>query len=83
MRGNSMLGLNVAKMAGVELTDYYLWLDKYLSDIYVMHAPKIYVDKAGEPHSEIPEEYTEVMDTYRTIVRNIVYGKNDLFEKHR
>lgn len=82
-QGNTLFGVNIAKMLGLELTDYYAWLDEYLSDCYTMYSAGLYIDEKGNVTPWIPEEYAQKIDNYKAVIHDIVYKGNTLFEKYR
>ncbi|MBR5535366.1 MAG: LTA synthase family protein [Clostridia bacterium] len=82
-RGNTLFGMEIAKLAGLELTDYYAWLDEYMSDCYMMYSAGLYVDEKGSVTPWIPPEVKEKFDNYKAVIYDIVYKGNTLFEKYR
>lgn len=82
-QGNTLFGVNIAKLLGLELTDYYAWLDEYLSDCYTMYSAGLYIDEKGNVTPWIPDDCAEKFDNYKAVIHDIVYKGNTLFEKYR
>lgn len=82
-QGNTLFGVNVAKLLKLELTDYYAWLDEYLSEFYTMYSAGLYVDEKCNVTPWIPQEYAEKFENYKAVIHDIVYKGNTLFEKYR
>ncbi len=83
VQGNTLFGVNIAKLLDLELTDYYAWLDEYLSEFYTMYSAGLYVDEKGNVTPWIPQEYAEKFDNYKAVIHDIVYKGNTLFKKYR
>lgn len=80
---STLLGLNVLEQLDLPLTDYYLWLKGRLSNQYLMYRSRLFVDETGKEYTSIPEERTDVMDYYASVVYHIVYGSDPPFTQHR
>lgn len=81
--GNTLFGLNVAKLLNLGLTDYFTWLDEHMADKYVMYSAGLYVDNNGTVTPWIPDEYKEAIDNYKAVIQNIVYDSNTLFKNYQ
>ena len=80
---SNMLGLSVLRRLGLELGDYYAWLDRFVAPYMLIYRPRLYVSASGESYSEIPEEHKEIMENYKTAVFDIVYGDGRIFNISR
>ncbi len=76
---SNMLGLSVLERLGMRPGGYYGWLEKYVSPELLIYRPRLYVDADGRVYDSIPEEKAAVMNDYKAVVRDIVYGDGKIF----
>lgn len=79
----NFLGLSVMTRLGFELTDYFSWLDTYISPHMLLYRPRLFVTRNGENYKTVPEALDTLMTQYGTVVHDIVYGDNTIFETGR
>ena len=68
------LGVHILDWAGVPRPLYFQWVDMALEDM-LLYRQRLYVAADGTPYYEPPEENRNTVDTYRTIVYDILYGQ--------
>ena len=68
------LGVHILDWAGVPRPLYFQWVDMALEDM-LLYRQRLYVSADGTPYYEPPEEEADTVDTYRTIVYDILYGQ--------
>ena len=68
------LGVHILDWAGVPRPLYFQWVDMALEDM-LLYRQRLYVSADGTPYYEPPEEDADTVDTYRTIVYDILYGQ--------
>lgn len=68
------LGVHILDWAGVPRPLYFQWVDMALEDM-LLYRQRLYVAADGTPYYEPPEEDRDTVDTYRTIVYDILYGQ--------
>ena len=68
------LGVHILDWAGVPRPLYFQWVDMALEDM-LLYRQRLYVAADGTPYYEPPEEDADTVDTYRTIVYDILYGQ--------
>ena len=76
---SNMLGLSVLNRLGMKSGGYYGWLEKYVSPELLIYRPRLYVDADGIAYDSIPEKHVAVMDDYRAVIHDIVYGEGKIF----
>lgn len=71
----TFLGLETMKMAGVELNSYFDWLDNYVRRGMLMYRSRLFVDGAGVPSHDVPDEAVPMLEKYRLAARSVLYGE--------
>ncbi len=79
----TFLGLNILKRLGFNLTDYYIYLDSAISTNTLFYRDRLYVDKDEKCFSTVPESKIAIINNYKTAVRDIIYGNNEVFNINR
>ena len=68
------LGVHILDWAGVPRPLYFQWVDMALEDM-LLYRQRLFVAADGTPYYEPPEEDQRTVETYRTIVYDILYGQ--------
>ncbi|MEG2097473.1 MAG: LTA synthase family protein [Pseudoflavonifractor sp.] len=68
------LGTNLLDWAGVPKPLYYTWVDLAMGTM-LSYRERLYVSAAGAPYYAPPDEDKKVVDTYRSIVYDMLYGE--------
>lgn len=76
----AMLGVKALKLSGLELTNYYKWILKYVYNDYLIYRSRIFATSIDDVYDKIPEKYENMMQLYASVIYDIVYGENILFE---
>ena len=67
----------------MKLPDYYIYLDSAISKNTLLYRNRLYVDKEENCYDTVPESKIAIMNNYKTAVRDIIYGKNEVFNINR
>ncbi|MBR1969291.1 MAG: LTA synthase family protein [Clostridia bacterium] len=81
--GCTFLGLSVLKRLGFNLTDYYIYLDSVIAKSTLIYRDRLFVDQNKKCYKTIPENKIELMNNYKTAVRDIIYSDNEVFKINR
>ncbi len=73
MTGPSALGSHILDWAEVPKPLYFQWVDQSL-DTMLLYRTRLYIDDEGVPYKEPPEEDRAVVERYRSLVYDIIYG---------
>lgn len=73
------LGSCILDWAGLPKPLYYSWVDMVHEEMLI-YRDRFFVDVEGNPSSEIPDKYADVMARYRNIVYDIIYGEHYITE---
>lgn len=65
--------------AGLPKPLYYTWVDMVQKKM-LLYRDRFFLDVEGNPYSEIPEAYEAIMNRYRTIIYDTLYGENFITE---
>ena len=69
-----LLGMHLLKAIGVPLDGFLGWLDRNVADVMLLQRPRLFVDAQGHASTEPPDASASVIDTYRALIRHLVYG---------
>ncbi len=75
----TLLGLDIMKRLGFELSGYFRWLDENVAPEMTIRASRLFVDGEGRVSDQVPEEKYEMLERYTAVVQDIVYGENRIF----
>lgn len=81
--GSMFLGLNILKRLNFNLTDYYIYLDSCIAKNTLLYRERLYVDADEKCYKTVPESDLAQMNNYKTAVRDIIYGNNEIFSINR
>ncbi len=71
----TFLGVHVLQRIGLELNSYFSWLEQNVMPYMIIYRARLFVDAEGKPYRDIPEDYQQMMDAYRLMVYDLVYGE--------
>ncbi len=72
--GPSALGVHILNWAGVAKPLYFQWVEQSM-DTMELYRTRLYIDDEGVPYKQPPEEDKEVVERYRNLVYDLVYGE--------
>ncbi len=78
--GPSQLGSSILGWAGLPKTRYFQWVDQSL-DTMQLYRTRLYIDDEGVPYKQPPERDKAVVERYRSLVYDIIYGDGQLAEE--
>ncbi len=82
-QSSNMLGISILKRLDFSLGKYYGWLDRFIAPYMLIYRPRLYVDANGNAFSDVPDEHSEIISSYKLAVYDIVYGKGRVFDFSR
>jgi hypothetical protein len=75
----NFMGLSVLKRLGFERTGFFAWLDSHVYPEMLLYRPRLFVTRAGECYTRVPESMNDIIRQYNVVVHDIVYGGNAIF----
>lgn len=70
----TFLGLHALKRAGLELNDYFSWLDEDVASQMLLSRHRFFAAADGTPSYEVPDTFQKTLETYTAVERNLLYG---------
>lgn len=70
----TFLGVHVLEHLNMELNPYFEWLQSSVMPYMTLYRARLFVDGSGMPYSEIPDEYVQMLEAYRIMEHDLMYG---------
>lgn len=74
--GGLHLGSKTLGWAGVDKPAYFRWLDSTEGQMK-LYRPRLLVDGAGTPRTQLTEEDEELLNTFRKLLYNVLYAQEE------
>lgn len=81
--GCPTFAIEVLEKTGIEMTDYFKWMSNRVKDTYLVLSYFVFASADGVSYPGVPEQHKEVMDEYKQVVEDIVYGEHKFFGQQR
>ncbi len=70
----TFLGIHVLERIGLERNAYFTWLEQNVMPYMTLYRARLFVDAQGNPYREVPEDAQQMIDAYRLMVYDLMYG---------
>ena len=71
----TFLGLHVLQRIGLARSPYFAWLEQNVDPYMTLYRARLFVDADGVPYREVPEQYQTMLEAYRLMEYDLVYGE--------
>lgn len=79
----TFLGVHVLQRIGLELNPYFAWLEHNVMPYMTIYRARLFVDAEGVPYREVPETDQKVIEAYRMMMYDLVYGERQILKNRQ
>ena len=77
----TFLGLHVLQRIGLALNPYFNWLAQNVMPYMTLYRARLFVDADGIPYRDVPEQYQAMLEAYRLMEYDLVYGERHILQQ--
>ena len=66
---------------GLALNPYFNWLAQNVMPYMTIYRARLFVDADGVPYRDVPEQYQAMLEAYRLMEYDLVYGERHILQQ--